>query len=163
MSKSLCRITTTNWSGRLGHRSVHGAPCGCRKLETQAIRVREKWRDGKRAPNEAAIRRRRASEGSKAGRRENKHSGRSKPRAELVIITGMSGSGKGSVLRALEDQGYYSVDNLPVDLIPKFAELVRDSASIRRAALVVDVREGVGLKQVSRHLPQDPQQPRTSA
>lgn len=63
-----------------------------------------------------------------------------------MIITGMSGSGKASVLRALEDLGYYSVDNLPVELIPKFAELVRDSASIRRAALVVDVREGAGLK-----------------
>ena len=66
--------------------------------------------------------------------------------SELVIITGMSGSGKGSVLRALEDLGYYSVDNLPVELIPTFAELVRDSASIRRAALVVDVREGSGLR-----------------
>jgi len=66
--------------------------------------------------------------------------------AELVIITGLSGSGKGSVLRALEDLGYYSVDNLPVDLIPKFAELTQDSASIRAAALVVDVREGEGLK-----------------
>jgi RNase adapter protein RapZ len=65
---------------------------------------------------------------------------------ELVIITGMSGSGKGSVLRALEDLGYYSVDNLPVELIPKFAELVRDSSSNRHAALVVDVREGAGLK-----------------
>jgi UPF0042 nucleotide-binding protein len=65
---------------------------------------------------------------------------------ELVIITGMSGSGKGSVLRALEDQGYYSVDNLPVELIPKFAELVKDSATTRCAALVVDVREGEGLK-----------------
>ena len=66
--------------------------------------------------------------------------------AELVIITGLSGSGKGSVLKALEDLGYYSVDNLPVDLIPKFAELTQDSASIRAAALVVDVREGEGLK-----------------
>jgi len=65
---------------------------------------------------------------------------------ELVIITGMSGSGKGSVLRALEDLGYYAVDNLPVDLIPKFAELVRDSSTTRRAALVVDVREGSGLR-----------------
>lgn len=64
---------------------------------------------------------------------------------ELVIITGMSGSGKGSVLRVLEDQGYYAVDNLPVDLIPKFAELVGDSASSRRAAIVVDIREGAGL------------------
>ncbi len=71
---------------------------------------------------------------------------RAKPSSELVIITGMSGSGKGSVLRALEDLGYYSVDNLPVDLIPKFADLVRDSSSTRQAALVVDVREGSGLK-----------------
>jgi UPF0042 nucleotide-binding protein len=60
----------------------------------------------------------------------------------------MSGSGKGSVLRVLEDLGYYSVDNLPIELIPTFAELVRDSASIRRAALVVDVREGLGLRKL---------------
>lgn len=66
--------------------------------------------------------------------------------SELVIITGLSGSGKGSVLKSLEDLGYYSVDNLPVDLIPKFAELTQDSATSRAAALVVDVREGVGLK-----------------
>jgi UPF0042 nucleotide-binding protein len=67
-------------------------------------------------------------------------------KSELVIITGMSGSGKGSVIRALEDLGYYSVDNLPIELIPKFAELTRDSPTVRRAALVVDVREGEGLK-----------------
>src|SRR5437667_7704944 len=68
------------------------------------------------------------------------------PQAELVVITGMSGSGKGSVIRALEDVGYYSVDNLPIELIPKFAELARDSATVRCAALVVDVREGENLK-----------------
>jgi UPF0042 nucleotide-binding protein len=68
------------------------------------------------------------------------------PSAELVIITGMSGSGKGSVLKVFEDLGYYSVDNLPIGLIPKFAELTRDSASIRFAALVVDIREGHSLK-----------------
>jgi UPF0042 nucleotide-binding protein len=67
-------------------------------------------------------------------------------KAELVIITGLSGSGKGSVLKALEDLGFYSVDNLPVELIPKFAELTRDNPSIQAAALVVDVREGGGLK-----------------
>ena len=65
---------------------------------------------------------------------------------ELVVITGLSGSGKGSVLRALEDLGFYSVDNLPVELIPKFAELTHDNPSITAAALVVDVREGKGLK-----------------
>src|SRR3954465_14380215 len=66
---------------------------------------------------------------------------------ELVIITGLSGSGKGSVLKALEDLGFYSVDNLPVELIPKFAELTCDNPSIQAAALVVDIREGEGLKQ----------------
>jgi UPF0042 nucleotide-binding protein len=71
---------------------------------------------------------------------------RAAPSAELVIITGMSGSGKGSVLKVFEDLGYYSVDNLPIGLIPKFAELTRDSASIRFSALVVDIREGQGLK-----------------
>src|ERR1700724_2269037 len=64
--------------------------------------------------------------------------------AELIIITGVSGSGKGTVLKGLEDLGYYAVDNLPLDLIPKFAELVHDST--RRAALVVDIREGETLK-----------------
>ncbi len=47
---------------------------------------------------------------------------------ELVIITGLSGSGKGTVLKAFEDLGYYSVDNLPLDLIPKFAELTKRRA-----------------------------------
>ncbi len=68
-----------------------------------------------------------------------------RPKPELVVITGLSGSGKGSVLRSLEDLGYYAVDNLPVDLIPKFAELVADNASVSSAALVVDIREGKGL------------------
>ena len=64
---------------------------------------------------------------------------------ELVILTGMSGAGKASALKAFEDLGYYSVDNLPLDLIPSFADLVRSSAEIERAALVIDVREGIRL------------------
>jgi UPF0042 nucleotide-binding protein len=66
---------------------------------------------------------------------------------ELVIITGMSGSGKASVLKAFEDLGFYCVDNLPVELIPRFAELALQSTEIRRTALVVDVREGSKLEQ----------------
>lgn len=65
---------------------------------------------------------------------------------ELVVITGLSGSGKATVLKAFEDNGYYAVDNLPVDLIPTFAKLTKDSPNIRRAALVVDIREGESLK-----------------
>ncbi len=83
-----------------------------------------------------------------------------RPRGELVIITGMSGSGKASVLKAFEDLGYYCVDNLPVGLIPSFAELVGQSSEIERTALVVDVREGSQLealpailKSVKRMLP----------
>jgi RNase adapter protein RapZ len=68
-----------------------------------------------------------------------------RPPGELVIITGMSGSGKASVLKAFEDLGYYCVDNLPVELIPRFAELVVQSSEISRTALVVDVREGTQL------------------
>ena len=67
---------------------------------------------------------------------------------ELVIITGMSGSGKASVLKAFEDLGYYCVDNLPIDLIPRFAELAVQSREIRRTALVVDVREGSKLEKL---------------
>jgi len=64
---------------------------------------------------------------------------------ELVILTGMSGAGKASALKAFEDLGYYSVDNLPLELIPRFADLVRQSTEIERAALVIDVREGIRL------------------
>jgi UPF0042 nucleotide-binding protein len=65
--------------------------------------------------------------------------------SELVILTGLSGSGKASALKAFEDLGFYSVDNLPLELVPSFADLIRQSAENSRAALVVDVREGVGL------------------
>jgi UPF0042 nucleotide-binding protein len=64
---------------------------------------------------------------------------------ELVIVTGISGSGKLSALKAFEDLGYYAVDNLPIDLIGPFADLICQSPEIRRAALVVDVREGTQL------------------
>lgn len=60
----------------------------------------------------------------------------------------MSGSGKASVLKAFEDLGYYCVDNLPVELIPRFAEMALQSAEIRRTALVVDVREGLQLEKL---------------
>jgi RNase adapter protein RapZ len=76
----------------------------------------------------------------------NRRTDRSRRPAELVIITGMSGSGKASVLKAFEDLGYYCVDNLPVQLIPQFAELAVQSSEIRLTALVVDVREGSKLE-----------------
>jgi RNase adapter protein RapZ len=66
---------------------------------------------------------------------------------ELVVITGLSGSGKATVLKAFEDLGYYAVDNMPIELIPKFAELAKDSPHVRRAALVIDIREGEQLAQ----------------
>jgi len=68
--------------------------------------------------------------------------------ADLVIITGTSGSGKGTALKAFEDLGYYAVDNLPIPLLPKFADLTQDSKSRRRAALIIDIREGAALRQL---------------
>jgi UPF0042 nucleotide-binding protein len=67
---------------------------------------------------------------------------------EIVVITGLSGSGKTLAIRAFEDMGYYCVDNLPVALIPTLADLVgRSRTAIARAALVVDVREGEFLQE----------------
>ena len=66
----------------------------------------------------------------------------------FVILTGLSGSGKTHAIRALEDLGYFCVDNLPSQLIPTFAELAsRGEAGLDRVAIVVDVREGGFLKQ----------------
>jgi RNase adapter protein RapZ len=62
--------------------------------------------------------------------------------ARFVVVTGLSGAGKSHALRALEDLGYFCVDNLPVALIPAFADLVLGRRRIMRAAVVVDVREG---------------------
>jgi len=68
---------------------------------------------------------------------------------QFVIITGLSGSGKGSVLKSFEDLGYYCVDNLPIDLIPKFADLCRlPDSRIERAAVVADIREGEAVSQL---------------
>src|SRR5690242_9312846 len=72
------------------------------------------------------------------------------PSPELVIITGLSGSGKATVLKCLEDLGYYSVDNLPTGLISKFAELTKSSPTITCAALGVDIREGSALAEFPR-------------
>jgi len=66
-----------------------------------------------------------------------------------VILTGLSGSGKSTVLKTFEDLGFYCVDNLPVDLIPTFSELhVYGSGEVERAALLVDAREGEQLKRL---------------
>ncbi len=62
--------------------------------------------------------------------------------SSVVIITGLSGSGKATFLRALEDRGYFCVDNLPVGLLSKFYELILKSEDeATKAALVIDVRE----------------------
>jgi UPF0042 nucleotide-binding protein len=66
--------------------------------------------------------------------------------AAFVVVTGLSGAGKSHAIRALEDLGYFCVDNLPVALIPTFADLTLNArGNARRAAVVVDVREGHGL------------------
>jgi UPF0042 nucleotide-binding protein len=58
----------------------------------------------------------------------------------VVIITGVSGSGMSSALKAFEDLGYFAIDNLPIQLIPTFVRLCDESSEIDRTALVVDVR-----------------------
>ncbi|MGC0774980.1 MAG: RNase adapter RapZ [Candidatus Acidiferrum sp.] len=78
---------------------------------------------------------------------------------QLVILTGLSGSGKSTVLHAFEDMGFYCVDNLPVELIPIFAELhAAGEGDFARAALLVDAREGLQLEKLPpllKHLRKD--------
>jgi UPF0042 nucleotide-binding protein len=96
---------------------------------------------GRKSVKKAALKRGAAGRGKAAPLRSGEVPGR-----ELVILTGLSGAGKASALKAFEDLGYYSVDNLPLELIPRFADLVAKSAEITHAALVVDVREGSRLE-----------------
>ena len=68
----------------------------------------------------------------------------------LVIVTGMSGAGKSTALKMLEDMGYFCVDNLPVPLIPKFAELLAvPGTEMNKAALGVDIRSGQSLQELT--------------
>ena len=83
--------------------------------------------------------------------REKRHAARRVARtavtSRFVVLTGLSGSGKSQAIRALEDLGYFCVDNLPIMLLPTLAELtLRAGSEITRAAVVVDVREGRLLK-----------------
>lgn len=72
-------------------------------------------------------------------------------RKRFFIVTGLSGAGKSHALRALEDLGYFSVDNLPTMLIPTLAEMAtRDDAGLDKVAIVVDVREGGFLRDFGR-------------
>ena len=67
----------------------------------------------------------------------------------LVIVTGMSGAGRTTALKMLEDAGYFCVDNLPVPFIEKFAELTASGNSeITKVAIGVDVRSGKSLSEL---------------
>ncbi|CAN5878769.1 RNase adapter RapZ [soil metagenome] len=79
--------------------------------------------------------------------REKRHAARRAARmavsSRFVVLTGLAGSGKSQAIRALEDLGYFCVDNLPIELLPMLADLtLRAGTEISRAAVVVDIREG---------------------
>jgi UPF0042 nucleotide-binding protein len=73
---------------------------------------------------------------------------------DLVLITGMSGSGKSVALRALEDAGYYCVDNLPPELLLSFIELEKQMAAGKPVAIAMDVRSATSLPLVPKQLRQ---------
>ena len=102
------------------------------KLEKQILRSKDKTISRKR-------------HGGAQGDRRT----RSVKPSSFVIITGLSGSGKGTFLRALEDRGYFCVDNLPVGLLSKFYELtLKSEDEATKVAMVIDVREGESLRQL---------------
>jgi UPF0042 nucleotide-binding protein cphy_0331 len=74
--------------------------------------------------------------------------------AKLVIITGMSGAGKTTALKSLEDAGYFCVDNLPVDFLVDFAKLTKAKGEHIGTAVGIDIRSGSGLDKLSVILPE---------
>lgn len=67
----------------------------------------------------------------------------------FVIVTGMSGAGKSSVLKMLEDAGYFCVDNLPIPLIPKLSHfIIYEEQTVTKAALGIDIRNGQALEEL---------------
>jgi len=72
-------------------------------------------------------------------------------RRHLVILTGLSGSGKSTVLKTFEDLGFYCIDNLPIGMLPMFADLpLGGEGEVARAAILVDAREGEQIAQLPR-------------
>lgn len=67
----------------------------------------------------------------------------------MVIVTGLSGAGRSTALNMFEDMGYYCVDNMPISLIMKFAELVYSQEEGNNVALGVDIRSGKGLEELA--------------
>src|SRR5213595_890256 len=90
---------------------------------------------------------------SNSGMPKSKVSKQSTP--DILIITGLSGSGMSSATNAFEDLGYFCVDNLPITILSTFARLIeanQDENGISRAALVIDIREGTLLADFSKQL-----------
>jgi UPF0042 nucleotide-binding protein len=86
--------------------------------------------------------------GDRRQRRASDDAGATAPVHRFIVLTGLSGAGKSQAMRALEDLGYFCVDNLPITLLPIFAELtLRSDTEIEKAAVVIDVREGALLAQ----------------
>jgi len=107
------------------------------RVAGRTLRVRAAVRRGRRAParDRAPVRARRS-------RRKHPAKPASAARANFVVVTGLSGAGKSHAIRALEDLGYYCVDNLPTPLIPVLADLaLHEDADTPKVAVVVDVRE----------------------
>ncbi|VED83411.1 P-loop ATPase protein family protein [Streptococcus pyogenes] len=67
----------------------------------------------------------------------------------LVIVTGMSGAGKTVAIQSFEDLGYFTIDNMPPALVPKFLELIEQTNENRRVALVVDMRSRLFFKEIN--------------
>ncbi len=76
----------------------------------------------------------------------------SENKIELVIVTGMSGAGKTVAIQSFEDLGYFTIDNMPPTLVPKFLEIIEQSNENRRVALVVDMRSRSYFKEINQIL-----------
>lgn len=73
----------------------------------------------------------------------------SQKKIDLVIVTGMSGAGKTVAIQSFEDLGYFTIDNMPPTLVPKFLEIIEQNNDNKRVALVVDMRSRTFFKEIT--------------
>ena len=116
-----------------------GSKQSLRRRRIDRRRGRRRARAGRRGR-----RRRRGRSRKRGARSDTRPTTGTRPsrRSPFIVLTGLSGSGKSQAIRALEDLGYFCVDNLPTTLIPTLAQLSLRGGDIEKVAIVVDVREG---------------------
>ena len=142
-------VTSPRTAGRAGVVQGPGRPRATGVAQGSSLRAKRSGGPAEAGRRRAGLERSRqphVAQGSSLAKAKGRRQG-----VPFVVLTGLSGAGKSQAIRALEDLGYFCVDNLPTTLIPTLAEWsLRAGGEMTKVAIVVDVREGGFLSQFPR-------------